>query len=573
MIPLIAMGGVYFAATTQRVPRSEGFTTTSLPNTDIPDVNYASMDAPPTSELATLNTFDSPGVYTDKYFKSKAPEPGTQEYASLTGATVNADYFSHNNMVPFYKTNSHRPVDATAGEAVMDNYTGSGSLHYAKKEQSPMFDMGQNVHWTNGMPNATEFIQSRMNPVLRQANVNPFREAQVGPGLGPDAAQSGDGGFNSGMMARELWSDKSVDSLRIASKPKATEMGLLGYEGAPSARIKQTGSMGVMEKNRVNTSFEMGRDRLFTTVGAEKAPTARAEHIPRDVARPDTDTDYIGNAASRTPAHYVKGTYMDSTNIELGAEPLKPAFARGKAAPDSNDYSVKSNSVYTNNRNVADEYYGAAGGALGAFVAPIVDMLRPSRRENVVGTLRPFQNAKASVNNTYVFNPRDKLPTTIRETTDQTKQYYHINANQRGGGYETTASTPVTNQRDSTTDFYYAGNAGGLNGPRTYGAEYAQRNNESKPAMLTGYTPAGGIATLNTTMNMASRERDARQLNTRPLAMSHAGNMNIPAVETYGIVNGASNALYSGTQSDRNNGEVLAQLKGNPYVQTVLSSL
>ena len=96
-----------------------------------------------------------------------------------------------------------------------------------------MFDMGQNVHWTNGMPNATEFIQSRMNPVLRQANVNPFREAQVGPGLGPDAAQSGDGGFNSGMMARELWSDKSVDSLRIASKPKATEMGLLGYEGAP----------------------------------------------------------------------------------------------------------------------------------------------------------------------------------------------------------------------------------------------------------------------------------------------------------------------------------------------------
>jgi hypothetical protein len=593
MIPLIAMGGVYFATTTQRAPRTEGFgvADSALPNTDVADKNYpfavtaaALPKTDVTSQLATVNVFDAPGVYTDKYFAPQQPPAGGDaSYTSLTGAAVGSDYFSHNNMVPFYKTNSHRPVDSAANEAVIDSYTGAGSLHYAKQEQAPLFDAGQNVYWATGMPSATDFIQSRINPSMRMANINPFKEDPVGPGLGPDAARGGEGGFNSGMMARELWTEKTADDMRIASKPKATELGLLGYEGAASAQIKRTGTMGVMEKNRVETSFEMGRDRLFTTTGAEKGPTARATHIPRDVTRPETDADYIGAAGARNPAHYVSGEYMDSTNIELGAEPLRPAFARNKGAPSVGDYSLESNAVYNNNRTAnraalggSDDYYGAAGGALGALVAPIVDALRPSRRENVIGSLRPYQNAKASVNNTYVFNPRDKLPPTIRETTDQTRQYHHINAGQRGGGYATAPATPITNQRDTTTEFFYAGNAGGTDGtrgPRTYGAEYAQRNNESKPAMLTGYTPSGGMATLNHAVNLASRERDTRQANTRPAALAYAGSTNIPSAATMGRVNSAENTLYSGAQRDRNNGEVLAQLKGNPYVHNVLSGL
>jgi hypothetical protein len=338
-----------------------------------------------------------------------------------------------------------------------------------------------------------------------------------------------------------------------------------------------------MEKNRVDTSFEMGRNRLLTTTGIEKAPPMHAQHIPRDVSRPDTDTDYIGNACTQASANYIPGEYMASTNTQLDAAPLAPAFSRGAGGAQAQDYGAHAVRAYPNSRTAnrvsaadGDGYYGALSGAIGSVLAPITDTLRPSRRENTVGTLRPFPNAKASVNNTYVFNPRDALPRTIRETTDQTRQSAHINAGQRGGAYNTTSVKLAPNQRDTTTNFYYAGGAGATDGARAhrqYGAEYAQRNNESKPAMLTGYTPSGGIATLNHAVNMASRERDTRQFNDRPMALGYNGAASIPSTATLGRVEGAGNTLYSGTQSDRNNGSVLQQLKGNPFVHSIATTI
>ena len=41
----------------------------------------------------------------------------------------------------------------------------------------------------------------------------------------------------------------------------------LGHEGPAKSRITNVGILGTFQKNRPETAFEWGQDRLFTTTG------------------------------------------------------------------------------------------------------------------------------------------------------------------------------------------------------------------------------------------------------------------------------------------------------------------
>lgn len=591
-IPLIALCGMYIASNQHK--KTEGFQShEELPNVDIPDVNYPNetgIDVESSSKLAVSNAYGPNSVYTDKYFNPNSNKDFVNQnttfpeqtqyntsYMSLTGNDVDIDYFRHNNMTPFFGSKSHETNHANANESTMDNYTGSGSQLIARREQAPMFSPEDNMHWTHGMPNSTEFIKSRINPSLKMSNVKPFEEIRVGPGMGNGFSSEGQDGFNSGMMARDQWQEKTVDELRVANKQKASGIGILGFEGPANSAIKNMGQMGIMEKNRVDTTFEMGPERLFTTTGIQKNPTLRAVPIPRHVSRPETSVNYAGVAGSSNPAHYVKGEYMPSTNNVWDEAPVPSAYARGKSGAYDSDYGVKSQNVYQNNRTANiqdDQYYGAIGGAIKSAIAPILDILRPSRRENTIGNMRPYQNAKSRVENSYIFNPADRMAPTIRETTENSNNHLYINANQRGGGYETTQMQPVHNQRDSTTDYYYAGNASaGERGrqPRSYDSEYNQRNNDIKSSTIKGYTPSGGMSLLNSDINMTAKAKDNYLVNNRPVQSTRSFGT-IPSATTMGNLQGSA-SLYDGIQYERNNGDVLSQLSDNPYTHSVLGGI
>ena len=223
------------------------------------------------------------------------------------------------------------------------------------------------------------------------ANVKPFPEQKVGPGLAAGYGTEGVGGYNSGLIARDFYREKTVDELRVDNKPKPGGIGLYGHEGPAVSYIptvSHVDSIGRVEKNRVETTFEMGQDRLFTTMGHESAPTARALTIEKNMSRPDTLMSYTGAAANTTSSQMVEGEYMPSKHIDLGTLPLGVAGANGYNGASTGDYGIKSQMAYPNNRtqNPRDDYFGAVGGAIGAAVAPLLDMLRPSRRENTIGT-------------------------------------------------------------------------------------------------------------------------------------------------------------------------------------------
>ena len=147
IIPIAAMGGLYMAS--KNVKKESFHTKDALPNVDIRDQNYIDnsikeQEIPPefskTSKLSTVNKFSQPTVYTDKYFKGEDLVPktsGSENFVSLSGNKVDASYFKHNNMTPFFGSKNRATIlESESNEGILDTYSGSGTQHINKKEQS-----------------------------------------------------------------------------------------------------------------------------------------------------------------------------------------------------------------------------------------------------------------------------------------------------------------------------------------------------------------------------------------------------------------------------------------------------
>jgi hypothetical protein len=282
--------------------------------------------------------------------------------------------------------------------------------------------------------------------------------------------------------------------------------------------------------------------------------------------------EYSGGAKFGNSSMYTDGEYMESRNIQLGSVPVGVAYSENAGGPNEADFGMKSQFAYPNNRsaNNQNDYYGAVGGAIGAVVAPLLDILRPSRRENVIGTLRPYQNPSTKVALPYVFNPADRPGTTIRETTENSKFHLNVNARQNGGAYIVTENQAAITERMNQSDFYYAGNSSaGANArqPRPYDAEYRQRNNNIKASTINGRLVQGNMSLNSANVNMSAKPKDQMMVNGR--AVNPTMPSMPPSMGTMGKLQG-KNGL---AQPDRTNPDLLTQLKGNPFALNVVNGL
>jgi hypothetical protein len=606
-IPALALGALYLvtnqtASSSQpstysfdREARNEGSARIEgyeglLPNTDVPDANYpedrsfVSADTDLTSQLSTVNKYDTPSVYTDKYFdpasiaqmnrdlaNSRGAGGASQEYTSLTGDKVNAEYYQHNNMVPFFgSTLRTRLIDENSNEGLLDSMQGAGSQYISKTERAPLFSPSDNLQWAHGMPSFSDFAQSRVNPSNKISNVKPFEEIRVRPGLGRGSdAENQSLGFNSGMMAREMWMPKTADQMRVSNNPKSSGLSMLGHEGPAMSMVTNRGHHAPVEKNRPDRVAELDQTRYFATVGAAGAagplhgsPVDRAEEN-----RATATMSYVGAAGRHdTDGHYVEGEYMPTHRIQLGEANLGPVSGASRTDAYDADYGAKSSKKYTNNRSTAnvDDYFGIVGGALGAVVAPLLDVLRPSKKQNTVGTLRPYQNAESTVKNSYLLNPGDRPAPTIRETTERSNGHMFMNSGQERTAYMITKPMDIyTNRRDTTAE--YGGPMGvvGAKEIRPYDAEYRQRNNENKSSTIAGRMVPGNMSLLQSDVNVrSSAGMESDLTNRRPAAPTLP--FITPGMSQIGEVRGQQQ-LYGGMETDRSNAYVLSALKSNPY--------
>lgn len=604
-IPLIALGGMYVISnqpnenevskkihreTNKPKPKpKESFTNMGknpnyLPNAVTEPQNYPIMN---NKELIdTVQEYVSPNVATDKYFDQSVyqqkerqglPMGSTiQQVYSLTGNYVSSDEFRHNNMNPF---NGSKPrgqeYNVNTAETILDNYSGSGSQVIKKIEQAPLFKPQENVQWAYGTPNMSEFYQSRVNPAMRNNMVKPFESVRVGPGLNKGYDSSGSGGFNSGMESRDQWLPKTVDELRIATNPKEV-YSLNDHQGPAQTQIKNVGILGKVEKYRPDTFFINTQDRWLTTTGSEKAGRIVADEVLKDSSRTETTKEFYGtpNAALKT-ASYVPKHHEESKKQELEGFRVSHSNASGRGPHIDGEEFMRSHTNYTNNRCINQQPQTFGSGftkTLGAVIAPIMDVLKPVKKQEYSSNLRIYGNAAGEVPGNYVIAQGDAPEPTIKETTLYQPNTY-IGNQTNNAAYIVNEHQPISNQRDTTGETKQVmpmGGSGSKYGAMAYDNFYRQTNNEAKEKSIKGRYPNGNTSTFNANVNVSIAKADTDRNNNRlwaPSAVVHQG----PSVQTYGRMNQPQYINADPSLANRLDGNLLEAFKANPYTHSLSS--
>lgn len=597
LIPVLTLGGLALSmkdnketsnnannskniATTNLIKAREGYKNMkplhpeTYPNKENKNVaaegtNYGPYNSP---NDATARYFDQ-NYYYQKEIRGEKVGSNINKVYSLTGSYVDENTFTHNNMTPFYGSKTtQQTLDGTVSESILDNMNGNGSQYIKKQEQAPLFKPEDNIHLANGQPNMNDFYQSRVNPSLKFNNMKPFESEQVAPGLNNGYSSNGVGGFNAGMEARDTYMPKSVDQLRVATNPKL-EYSLENHQGPAMSNVKNIGMMGKMEQHKPDTFFEQSQDRWLKTTSGIKASRPRAKEEIHDTARMHSES-YVGVAISRDKgANYIKGKYENSNRIELGSTPII-----NLKGPDSgfNTQSVKeSHSQYTNNRdlnNKSGTFYGSGfTNVIGAVIAPVTQLLNPTKKQETINNMRVYGNAGTTVQKEQSFNPNDVTPTTIKETTLYAPNTYI--QNQSSDAYLVTQHQVVENQRDTTTQ-PFTGNANGIQGSyaqTSYMSNYNQTNNEKKEQTIEGRTNGGNMKLLNSNIHVNTAKRDNDRNNNRMWAPS---NMPQKAMskEFYGKITEPINNNQQNISVDRMSPDLLNAFKENPYTQSLSST-
>jgi hypothetical protein len=610
-VPLIALGGMYVISNQKnedctkkeiRKINKENFVNMGiktnlatresqlhgnyLPNTDNIPQNYPVLNI--NQAVDTVQNYPNPNAATDKYFNQNQYQQNErrgvdvgqnpQKIYSLTGNYLDSSQFKHNNMMPLNGGKiKGRTYDVNITESVLDNMVGSGSQTIKKIEQAPLFKPEENMQWAYGMPNQSDFYQSRVNPGMKNNNVKPFDTIMVGPGLDKGYGINGSNGYNSGMEARNKWLPKTIDELRVDTNPKL-EYQLLGHEGPANSIIKADSSvqmLGRVEKQRPDTFYINSQDRWLTTTGASKGETLRPIQEMGVIRRNDIPVDYMGPAGSiDVKAATAPQNFEPSKRQEVLEGNVNHGSATGKGDHNDKDMFLRSHTNYENNRSTIrqpDTMRSGFSGAIGAVVAPFLDLLKPTRKDETINNVRIYGDGASSVSKGPVYNPQDTTPTTVKETTLHTLNF-NIN-NQKEGLYVNNYSSPDLTQRDTTSAEYFTA-AGGYAtgyGDMNYDAAYRQHNNDIKSQTINNRPNQGGTQIFNQQMNIHCRDDCDRFSGRVNPAFSKISSLP-PSVQTYGAIH-APQYYNECASCDRINPDILSAFKNNPYTHSLTNSV
>ena len=573
-----------------------------LPNTNIPIQNYpVANKAEMEYDESSVQNYPNPNTATDKYFdqnlyeakigKGMSVGQNPQQVYSLTGNYLDTEQFKHNNMKPFFggKIKGYT-YDSQIAESVLDNMTGNGSQVIKKIEQAPLFKPQEDMQWAYGAPNNSDFYQSRVNPGTRNNNVKPFDTLHVGPGLDHGYGVNGSNGFNSGMEARDRWLPYTVDQLRVDTNPKL-EYELTNHEGPAQAVIKNLGIFGArylpnggglvsghMEKQKPDTFFINSQDRWLTTTGLEKGETQRPEQELGFIKRNTCATDYSGPAgtvarqAPVAPENYVPTRKPQLPCVDV---PISNAIGRGNTT-EIGESRLQSIANYPNHRSTVcqpDSFRSGFRSAVGAVIAPFLDILKPNRKEETSENVRIYGDASSKVPIGYVSNPFNTPATTVKETTLYAPTF-QMN-NQKESMYVNNNTPLDGTQRETTSAEYFSAPGGDATsyGDMLYEANYRQHNNEIKSATIGNRANQGGTQIFNPQMHVSISKLDSDRYDGRVNPPFSKLTGMPPSKESYGAIHSMPQRYNENAGCDRLDGNLLEAFKKNPYTHSLTNAV
>ena len=472
--------------------------------------------------------------------------------SELTGQTMPAADFRHNNMVPFFGGRMKQNVAVDTNISILDAFTGAGSTDIRKKEVETMFNTGQTPYGNPfGMEDNTDFFQERIGSdpgnLRRRDGERPFEPTRVGPALNEKFGITGEGGFQqfdvNEVMKRAM---PVTDKLRVADNPK------LSYKTpvVPGQRFTAAGpdNPGEVRKYKPDTFYIDESGERFIGAFAEESQreTTRPVQVYKFVARPETSSEFIGPGASQEFGEsYVSGEYRTPMAQQFGGAGFRNAdgteyFPHGEMA-EMGDYGKHGIEIRPNERlQTQDRVMGLnlSPADTGLNTVHYTDSARPTNRAETVGNIRQTGTATGYAQGApaiTVWDPTDVARTTVKETT--------IEWGNLGLGIASAADAPTKlkvydpddiarptqkAQISAKSEYFGSGNAARKDFT-SHEAAYNMRLNPNKEAVSKGRKPFAGNGQLSLTNEdpgkQTSKKLDADIINDRELRINQVSGL------------------------------------------------
>ena len=563
-IPMLAIGGWFASCENKQQTKPKEQFSNHTTNDDCGISNYTkpSCNKPCKNTTTGANHFSA---NTNSATTNSATS--NSQFESLSGKYMNTGDIQHNNMTPFFgsKTRGNAFVNDQSSDSILDTMQGKGSEMIKKQEQAPLFKPQDNVQWTHGMPNQGEFMRSRMNAPNSMNNVKPWQEVQVGPGINQGYDNNnGSGGFNSGMEHRDLYLPKNVNELRTTTNPKVT-YSLDDHQGPAQSEIKKLGSLGQVEKYTPDTFYKNGPERYLTTTGAYVKPTMKENYIEPSVTRNTDPNNYIGGAGTSNKK-LVTGKYLPPHKQQLTNRKMVDLHIDQNGKID--DHGQSGIHYNTNNRSVINsDREGNPSSIVDAMISPVMDFLRPGKKTNFIGNIRPNGNIQ-NENGTYRA-PTDRIAPTTRDTTLYDPMALGAMPNGVAASKHASTMRPLdsldNNQRSTTNYSALGGASSGVGNMTSYEASYNMDVKNDK-------TQSGQIIQGGMNLYQGNINQDCSRQELPVQRVERGFNNNVgPNMTTMGKMK--TPQTYQQPNQSRMDPNLLAAFKNNPYTHSLSSSV
>jgi hypothetical protein len=381
----------------------------------------------------------------------------SQSVSLLSGEAIQRE---HSNMVPFFGSNIKQNVETFTNVATLDNFTGNTSTFIHKQEAMPRFDVvKQDI---TGTPLLTDNIdKSRFIPSAFRQGEKPFYEERISAPIA---------GIVSNPLSKNF--NPSIDQLRVANKQQVS------YEGRTKA-----GQMGSVRaaatpvlKNRPETHYSLGPERLFTSTGAIVAnrSTDNYENLT-STSRQDQNIEYYGaKVAKESLASGPRLKGVDNTD-ELDFASMFQAPKRtqlrsdterniGSQIPSVNDYGKGSYNLPELERDTTKEYQSLNANKSGSGQRVVLqDQAKSTIKETLVGKQDNSGNIRRALNRDDNTGMTDySLKTTNKETLIY--KNYRGQANKKDQvGYNVAKYNAKTTNKEMTSNNSYSGGGNASN--------------------------------------------------------------------------------------------------------------
>ena len=472
-----------------------------------------------------------------------------QDVSLLTGKVLDKQ---HINMVPFFGSNVTQNVEQFANVATLDNFTGNTDTFFHKKEQAQRFDnVKQDIY---GTPALTANIQQeRYIPSLYKQGEKPFNEIRVNAPI----ANTGHNPINA--AAADF---KTIDQMRTTNNPQISYEGVMKSGQLGSVR----GVSGVVNKNKVDTHFELGQDRLFTDTGVIKEQSQVNFTNMQNTTRQSQNLEYYGSAVSKeslkTEPRYNSVDNSSELSV-LFQEPIKQQFDndytrnvnRSNMANNS-DYGKGSYKLPELERDSTSTMHTINVNKQGTkSQVGVLDDLKNTMKETTLiqdhsGNINSFINKSDNTGMTdYDFK-------TTQKEIDIDKTYIGQPMKKDQTGYNVSKYSAKTTNKETTSDILYQGGVGANDG-KSNSMVYSTYNNPEKvrnavhPKNYKGNATTQGFTQnenrqqyVNAEVNLNQEKLISNERPSGPQAFNISGGVN-----TVGDLNYRQNTLLKGEEN------------------------